>query len=84
MKFADYIYHHPDVKTLKEEIQAIEKRLQKAISFDEFWNAFLDLDALNQHLSTDLCDSNTTRLNVSATMNTGICVADGNFISDNI
>lgn len=54
MKFADYIYHHPDVETLKKEIQTIEKQLQEASDFESFWNAFMSFDALNQHLSTDL------------------------------
>ena len=54
MKFADYIYHHPDVETLKKEIQTIEKQLQEASDLESFWNAFMAFDALNQHLSTDL------------------------------
>ena len=49
MKFADYIYHHPDVETLKKEIQTIEKQLQEASDLESFWNAFMAFDALNQH-----------------------------------
>ena len=54
MKFVDYIYHHPDVETLKKEIQTIEKQLQEASDLESFWNSFMAFDALNQHLSTDL------------------------------
>ena len=44
MKFTDYKYEHMDIEALQAQLKAICSKLKNAASYDDFKNAFIELN----------------------------------------
>lgn len=58
MKFKEYPYEHLDENELHEQFLKIEDKLKNAKDYEEFHEAFKELDKLNRHVQTmsSLCN----------------------------
>ena len=53
MKFTDYKYEHMDIEALQAQLKAICSKLQSAASYDDFKNAFIELNDVNKYINTN-------------------------------
>ena len=53
MKFTDYKYEHMDIEALQAQLKAICSKLQNAASYDDFKNAFIELNDVNKYINTN-------------------------------
>jgi len=53
MKFTDYKYEHMDIEALQAQLKAICTKLQNAASYDDFKNAFIELNDVNKYINTN-------------------------------
>ena len=65
MKFTDYKYEHMDIEALQAQLKAICSKLQSAASYDDFKNAFIELNDVNKYINT-----NQTLVDVRHTVDT--------------
>ncbi len=62
MKFKDYPYEHLDEKVLHEQFEQIDNTLKTSQNYEQFYDAFKELDQLNRHIQTmsGLCNTRHT------------------------
>ena len=53
MKFTDYKYEHMDIEALQAQLKGICEKLKNAASYEEFKNAFVELDDVNKYINTN-------------------------------
>ena len=53
MKFTDYKYEHMDIEALQAQLKAICSKLKNAASYDDFKNAFIELNDVNKYINTN-------------------------------
>ena len=53
MKFTDYKYEHMDIEALQAQLKGICEKLKNAASYEEFKNAFIELDDVNKYINTN-------------------------------
>ena len=53
MKFTDYKYEHMDIEALQAQLKAICTKLQNTASYDDFKNAFIELNDVNKYINTN-------------------------------
>ena len=53
MKFTDYKYEHMDIEALQAQLKGICSKLQNAASYDDFKNAFIELNDVNKYINTN-------------------------------
>ena len=53
MKFTDYKYEHMDIAALQAQLKSICGKLKNAASYEEFKNAFVELNDVNKYINTN-------------------------------